>query len=140
MLVYALFKRHFDETKDPLIKRSCFCTGAAIKCLPRNFLSEVTGTFVLVFAIKGIAQVAGIATGVDKLFIFGIIMTVGVSLGGLTGYAINPARDLGPRIAHTLLPLKNKAPNEWKYGLLVPGLGPIVGALLAVALYAVIPW
>lgn len=100
----------------------------------------MVGTFVLVFAIKGIAQVVGVATGVEKLFIFAIIMSIGVSLGGLTGYAINPARDLGPRIAHAILPIKNKDKNNFKYGLIVPGLGPIVGALLAVGLYAVIPW
>lgn len=140
LLVYLLFKKHFDATEEPAIKRACFCTGPAIKCTPLNFLSELVGTFILVFAIKGMSQVVGCAAGVEKIFIFGIIVSVGMSLGGLTGYAINPARDLGPRIAHAILRFKNKEKNDFKYGLLVPGLGPIVGALAAVALYAVIPW
>ena len=139
LLVWALFCRHFAATEDGAVKRACFCTAPSIPCLPCNLLSEAVGTFVLVFAIKGIAQVPGIAGGVNFLFVFGIIVSVGMSLGGLTGYAINPARDLGPRIVYALLPMKGKAPANWRYAL-VPVVGPVAGALAAVWLYKVFPW
>jgi glycerol uptake facilitator protein len=103
-------------------------------------LSEAIGTFVLVFAIKGLANVPGAAeVGLDKFLVFGIIVSVGMSLGGLTGYAINPARDLGPRIAHAVLPIKGKGDSNWGYAL-VPVVGPIIGAIAAVLLYGAIPW
>lgn len=141
VLVWVLWKQHFDATKEPTPKRCCFCTAASIKCWPLNFLSEVVATFTLVFAIKGIGQVVALAGGLKWWFVFGIITAMGMGFGGLTGYALNPARDLGPRIAHAILPMKTKKePNDWKYGLTVPVLGPLVGALLGVLLYAVIPW
>ena len=110
-----------------------------MKNLPLNILSEAVGTFILVFAIKGIMNVPNLASGVDKLLVFGIIVAIGMSLGGLTGYAINPARDLGPRLAHTLLPIKGKGPSNWKYGL-VTLVGPVLGAVSAVLLFGAIPW
>ena len=85
-------------------------------------------------------QVPELAAGVGKLLVFGIIVAIGMSLGGLTGYALNPARDLGPRIAHAILPIKGKGSSNFKYGLIVPIFGPIIGGLLAVLLYNVIPW
>ena len=91
------------------------------------------------FAIKGIANVDGIAGGLDKLFVFGIMVSVGMSLGGLTGYAINPARDIGPRLAHAILPIKGKGSSNWGYAI-VPLVGPIIGAIVAVLLYGAIPW
>ena len=136
-LVYVLFKDQFDATENPGSKLGVFATGPSIPNLPLNILSEAVGTFVLVFAIKGIGNVTGIAAGVDKLFVFGIIVSVGMSLGGLTGYAINPARDLGPRLAHTLLPIKGKGSSNWGYGI-VTLVGPILGALAAVGLYNLI--
>ena len=138
-LVYVLFKGQFDETEDGATKRGVFCTAPSIRNTGLNLLSEIVGTFVLVFAIKGIGQVQGCASGVEKLFVFGIIVSIGMSLGGLTGYAINPARDLGPRLAHAVLPIKNKADSDFGYGW-IPVVGPIIGALLAVGLYAIIPW
>lgn len=138
-LVLALFYDQFKATDDPAVKRGCFCTAPAVPNLPRNFLSEMVGTFVLVFAIKGIAQVTGCAGGLGNVFVFGIIVSIGMSLGGLTGYAINPARDLGPRLAHALLPVPGKGPSNWGYAL-VPILGPVAGALAAVLLYANMPW
>ena len=138
-LVWALFYDHFKATDDAAIKRGCFCTAPSIPNAPRNFLSEFIGTFLLVFTIKGIAQVTGCAGGLSYVFVFGIIVSIGMSLGGLTGYAINPARDLGPRIAHALLPIPGKGPSNWGYAW-IPIVAPIAGALAAVALYAAIPW
>lgn len=137
ILVYILFKGQFDETEDPGTKLGVFSTGPSIPNMPLNILSEAIGTFVLVFAIKGVPAEA--PAGVSNLLVMGIIVSIGMSLGGLTGYAINPARDLGPRLAHTVLPIKGKGSSNWGYGI-VTLVGPIIGALAAVGLYAVIPW
>lgn len=139
ILVYLLFKKQFDETDNQALKLGVFATGPSIPNTGLNILSEAVGTFVLVFAIKGLSQVPGLACGVDKLLVFGIIVSIGMSLGGLTGYAINPARDLGPRIAHAILPIKGKGGSNWGYAL-IPIVGPIIGGLAAVLLYGVIPW
>ncbi len=139
VLVYILFKGQFDATEDQGTKLGVFCTAPSIPNTVLNIVSEAIGTFILVFAIKGIAQVDGLAGGLDKFLVFGIIVSIGMSLGGLTGYAINPARDLGPRLAHAVLPIQGKGSSNWGYGI-VPLLGPVIGALAAVGLYAVIPW
>ena len=94
---------------------------------------------MLVFAIKGIGQVGAVPPGVDKFLVFGIIVSIGMSLGGLTGYAINPARDLGPRIAHAVLPIKGKGASNWGYAPVVI-VGPVVGAVAGALLYSAIPW
>ena len=139
VLVYLLFKDQFDATESAATKLGVFSTGPSIPNMGRNILSEAIGTFVLVFSIKGISQVSGIATGLDKFLVFGIIVSVGMSLGGLTGYAINPARDLGPRIAHSVLPIKDKGDSNWGYAPVVI-VGPVIGAIAAVLLYQAIPW
>jgi glycerol uptake facilitator protein len=139
ILVYLLFKGQFDATEETKTKLGVFCTSPSIPNKGLNILSEAIGTFVLVFAIKGIANVGEIAGGLDKFLVFGIIVSVGMSLGGLTGYAINPARDLGPRLAHAILPIKGKGDSNWGYAI-VPLVGPIIGAVAAVLLYGVIPW
>lgn len=138
-LVYLLFREHFNATEDPKTKLGVFSTGPSIPKKGLNLLSEIVGTFVLVFAILGVSNVVNIASGVEKLLVFGIIVSVGMSLGGLTGYAINPARDLGPRIAHALLPIKAKGSSNWSYSW-IPVAGPIIGALLAQLLFVIIPW
>ena len=138
-IVWLLFKDQFEATEEQGTKLGVFCTGPSVKNLPLNILSEAVGTFILVFAIKGIMNVPNLASGVDKLLVFGIIVAIGMSLGGLTGYAINPARDLGPRLAHTLLPIKGKGPSNWKYGI-VTLVGPVLGAVSAVLLFGAIPW
>lgn len=138
-IVYLLFKAQFDATDDPGTKLGCFATGPSIPNAGLNLLSEIVGTFVLVFAIKGIGNVDGIAGGLNYLLVFGIIVSVGMSLGGLTGYAINPARDLGPRIAHAFLPIKGKGDSNWGYAW-VPVVGPIIGGVIASVLYMAIPW
>ena len=138
-IVYALFKDQFDATDSPATKLGVFSTGPSVPNMGRNILSEAIGTFVLVFAIKGIGQVPGLVAGLDKFIVFGIIVSIGMSLGGLTGYAINPARDLGPRLAHSILPIKGKGDSNWGYAPVVI-IGPIVGAVAAVLLYNAIPW
>ncbi len=132
IIVYILFKKQFDATDDVATQRGVFSTAPSIRSTGLNLLSEIVGTFVLVFAILGISNVADIATGVDKLFVFGIIVSIGMSLGGLTGYAINPARDLGPRIAYAVLPFRQKDP-DWGYAW-IPVVGPIIGGILAALL------
>jgi len=139
-LVYILFKEQFDATDDPGAKLGVFSTGPSVPNLPLNILSEAIGTFVLVFAIKGTGNVAGLGDmGLNYIFVFAIIVYVGMSLGGLTGYAINPARDLGPRLAHAVLPIKGKGDSNWSY-VVVTLVGPIVGAIVAVLVYGAIPW
>ena len=131
-LVFILFKDQFDATDDPGTKLGVFSTGPSIPNIPRNIFCEAVATFVLVFAIKGIPGT--VAGGVSNLFVFGIIVSIGMSLGGLTGYALNPARDIGPRIAHAFLPIKGKGDSNWGYAI-VPLVGPIVGAIAAVLLF-----
>ena len=133
-LVFILFKEQFDATEDAGTKLGVFSTGPSVPNLPLNILSEAVGTFVLVFAIKGLAQVPDLADGTGKFLVFAIIVSVGMSLGGLTGYAINPARDLGPRLAHAVLPINGKGSSNFGYGLIVPIIGPIIGAIVAVLL------
>ena len=140
ILVYILFKDQFDATDDPGTKLGVFSTGPSIPNTGRNILQEAIATFVLVFAICGLNQVPELNAGVGKLLVFGIIVSIGMSLGGLTGYALNPARDLGPRIAHAILPIKGKGDSNFKYGLVVPIVGPILGGIVAVLLYNAIPW
>lgn len=131
IFIYILFKKHFDETPEVAAQRGVFCTGPSIRSTGHNLLSEITGTFVLVFAILGLGNVGAVA-GVDKLLVFAIIVSIGMSLGGLTGYAINPARDLGPRLAYAVLPFKDKDP-DWGYSW-IPVVGPIIGGVIAALL------
>ena len=140
ILVYVLFKDQFDATEDPGTKLGVFSTGPSVPNTGRNILQEAIATFVLVFAICGMNQVPGLDAGMGKLLVFGIIVSIGMSLGGLTGYALNPARDLGPRIAHAILPISGKGDSNFKYGLVVPIAGPILGGIVAVLLYNAIPW
>lgn len=138
-LVYIMFKDHFDATEDPGTKLGVFSTGPSIPNKGRNLICEAIATFVLVFAIKGMGQVAGLNGAQGNFLVFGVIVSIGMSLGGLTGYALNPARDIGPRIAHALLPIKGKGSSHWDYAI-VPLLGPILGGIVAVLLYQIIPW
>lgn len=129
-LVYLMYKPHFDAEESADAKKGVFCTGPAIKAYFNNFISEVIGTFILVFGILmvGGAEIAG------PLPVSLLIVAIGMSLGGTTGYAINPARDLGPRIVHAILPIKGKRDSDWGYAW-IPVLGPIVGAILGALLY-----
>jgi glycerol uptake facilitator protein len=133
-LVWIHFLPHWRETPDPATKLGCFATGPAIRNIPANLVSEIIGTFVLVLvgtAIFAKAVVpAGVAPGIGPYLVGSLVWGIGLSLGGTTGYAINPARDLGPRIAHTLLPISKKGDSDWGYAG-VPIAGPLIGAALA---------
>lgn len=136
-LVYLLFKGQFDATEDPGAKLGVFSTGPSIPNTGLNLLSEAVGTFVLVFAICGLGNVPDLNAGVAKLLVFGLIVSIGMSLGGLTGYAINPARDFGPRCAHAVLPIKGKGSSRFDYGW-IPIVGPIIGGLVGAFLYKIV--
>lgn len=136
--VYAFYKDHFDLTEDTDTKLGVFSTIPAIKNMKRNFLSEVIGTFVLILVIlflaeKGNAAEVGLGS-IGALPVALLVVVIGMALGGTTGYAINPARDLGPRLAHSILPIRGKGSSQWKYAW-VPLLGPITGALFAVLVF-----
>lgn len=137
ILVWLMYYPHWAVTDDKEGKLAIFCTGPAIKNTPFNFLSEFIGTFVLVFALLGVAQTKS-APGFGPLIAAFVILVIGLSLGGPTGYAINPARDLGPRIAHAILPIAGKGGSDWGYAwipVVAPICGGLVGALAAVALF-----
>ena len=141
VLVYLYYKDHYDVTDDPAAKLSTFCTIPAIRSYGRNLFSEIVGTFVLVFVILALSMQNNLPeVGMGSLGAFPVAMLIvalGMSLGGTTGYAINPARDLAPRIAHAILPIKGKGPSDWAYSW-VPVLGPIIGGFLAAVLYCLI--
>jgi glycerol uptake facilitator protein len=133
-LVWLHYLPHWSITEDESGKRACFCTAPAIRHLPANVLSEIIGTFVLVFVAAAISSArvapAGLAPGLGPVIVGFLVWGIGLSLGGPTGYAINPARDLGPRLMHTLLPLAGKGSSNWDYAP-IPVVGPVIGALLA---------
>ena len=141
VLVYLYYKDHYDITDDPAAKLSTFCTIPAIRNYGRNLFSEIVGTFVLVFVILALSMQNNLPeVGMGSLGAFPVAMLIvalGMSLGGTTGYAINPARDLAPRIAHAVLPIKGKGTNDWAYSW-VPVVGPIIGAFLAAVLYCLV--
>lgn len=137
-IMFVMFKDHFDATDDKAVKKDIFCTAPSIRNISRNIFCEAVATFVLIFAIKGIGQIES-AGGSDEFLIFAVIASIGMSFGGLTGYALNPARDIGGRLAHFLLPIQNKGDSDWAYTI-VPICGPIIGAILGVLVYGAIPW
>ena len=135
ILVWLQFLPHWKETPDVDLKRACFCTAPAIRSTGANLLSEIIATFVLVFVVsaifsKAVASATGLTSGLGAYLVASLVWGIGLSLGGTTGYAINPARDLGPRIAHALLPIAGKGKSDWGYAP-IPILGPLIGATLA---------
>ena len=150
-LVYLFYKSHYDQTEDADLKLATFSTAPAIRTLPRNFFCELIATFVLVYAVLLTADAsftpsftpgAGPADpdvkvglgSIGALPVGLVVFAIGLCLGGTTGYAINPARDLGPRIAHAVLPIAGKRDSDWSYAA-VPVLGPIAGGVLAALLF-----
>ncbi len=136
--VFIFYKDHFDATEDKDTKLGVFATIPAIRNLKRNFLSETIGTFVLILVIlflaeRGNTSEVGLGS-IGALPVALLVVVIGMALGGTTGYAINPARDLGPRLAHHLLPIKGKGSSQWKYAW-VPIAGPILGAVFAVLVF-----
>jgi glycerol uptake facilitator protein len=134
LLVWLAYKKHFDATEDADIKLGVFCTAPNIRSYWYNVMTEAIGTFVLTLAVLFMAEPEVGLGSLSALPVAAVVLGLGLSLGGPTGYAINPARDLGPRIMHYLLPIPNKRDSDWKYSW-VPVLGPIIGATIAAVGY-----
>ncbi|HEY4085911.1 MAG TPA: MIP/aquaporin family protein [Bryobacteraceae bacterium] len=136
-LVWIHYLPHWRETPEADLKFACFATSPAIRSTFSNLMSEIIGTFVLVLVADAIGSKAvaanGVAAGVGPWLVGGLIWAIGLGLGGTTGYAINPARDLGPRIAHAFLPIPAKGSSDWSYAP-IPIVGPLIGAALAALL------
>jgi glycerol uptake facilitator protein len=129
-LVYLSYLNHWKETEDPGLKLACFSTAPAIRNPVANVITEIVGTFMLVFGVLAFfADEATAATGLGGLLVGLLVFAIGLSLGGPTGYAINPARDLGPRIMHAILPIPGKGPSDWGYAW-IPVVAPIIGGML----------
>jgi glycerol uptake facilitator protein len=143
-LVWLFYYHHFNRTEDSGAQLACFSTGPAIRKPISNLISEVIGTFVLIFVILYISEPEMNIPGVEEtkiglgtlgaLPVALLVTGIGISLGGTTGYAINPARDLGPRLMHFILPMKHKGKSDWGYGW-IPVFGPLAGAIIAAFLY-----
>jgi glycerol uptake facilitator protein len=131
ILVWLNFMPHWSETPDAGSKLACFSTGPAIKNIAANFISEALGVFFLVLGIVSIVKGSGPTPGLLQLLIGLLVWGIGAGLGGTTGFAINPARDLGPRLAHAILPIPGKGSSDFNYGLIVPVGGGFAGAVLA---------
>jgi glycerol uptake facilitator protein len=153
-LVFLIYRDHYIASDDPDAKLATFATSPAIRNLASNLVSEIVGTFVLVFAVLLAVEpsithgetiepsVSGMKFGLGTLGALPVgllVLSIGLSLGGTTGYAINPARDLGPRIAHALLPIPGKGDSDWNYSF-VPVIGPLIGAIVAVLLWRELQW
>lgn len=144
-LVWAIYRDHLNATQDSSLQLATFSTGPAIRNRFSNTLSEVIGTFTLIFVIfhvtnpiLGGEQETPIGMGsLGAIPVAFLVWAIGLSLGGTTGYAINPARDIGPRIIHFLVPIKNKCKSDWSYSW-IPVLGPVIGAILAALLYLIL--
>jgi glycerol uptake facilitator protein len=135
--VWLSYRLHFNATPDADTKLGVFCTIPAIRHTISNLLTEIIGTFVLIFGVLYIAAPANSLGALDALPVSLLVLGIGLSLGGPTGYAINPARDLGPRIMHFLLPIPGKGNSDWAYSW-IPVVGPCIGALLAAILFKMV--
>jgi glycerol uptake facilitator protein len=146
ILVYLAYLPHWRETDDPGLKLAVFCTGPAIRNYTQNLITEIIGTFILVYGVLALVYHFGaqnitssslqgaLSTSFVPLLVGILVWAIGLSLGGPTGYAINPARDLGPRIIHAVLPIAGKGESDWEYAW-VPVVGPIIGGILGALVY-----
>ena len=139
--MYVFYKDHFDATEGEDTKLGVFATIPAIENKTRNLICEIIGTFILVLVIlfigdEGNASQVGLGS-VGALPVALLVVVIGMSFGGTTGYAINPARDLGPRIAHAILPIKGKGSSQWHYSW-VPIAGPLIGGVVAALVYWIV--
>jgi glycerol uptake facilitator protein len=146
VIVWLAYLAHWPETEDEGLKLGVFCTAPAIYNTPANVITEIIGTFVLVFGVSGFIANAGavpgdaaavIGSGINPLLVGLLVLGIGLSLGGPTGYAINPARDLGPRIAHAVLPIAGKGGNDWGYAW-IPVVAPIIGGSLGAVTWVIL--
>jgi glycerol uptake facilitator protein len=129
-LVWAAYSNHWRETEDPGLKLAVFCTAPAIRNTVANIITEIIGTFMLVFGVLAIVHPGNdLTSGLAPLLVGLLVFAIGLSLGGPTGYAINPARDLGPRIMHAILPIPGKGPSDWGYAW-IPVIAPLIGGVL----------
>lgn len=133
VLVWLQYLPHWEKTEDPAAKLAAFCTAPAIRHTTGNLISEFLGTFVLLFGLMAIGA-NRFAEGLNPMAVGALILAIGHSLGGTTGYAINPARDLGPRIAHAILPIVGKGGNDWEYAW-IPVVAPIAGGIAGALAY-----
>ncbi|WP_125154599.1 MIP/aquaporin family protein [Clostridium rectalis] len=136
VIVWIFYLPHFKATEDKGAKLGVFCTGPAIKNTVSNFVSEFIGTFILVFGILGVGNTK-MVDGISPIVVGLIVWSVGLTLGGTTGYAINPARDFGPRLAHYLLPIHGKGDSDWGYAW-IPVVAPILGGIVAALVFSTI--
>src|SRR5580704_7585375 len=140
VIVWLAYNRHFAATEDKGLKLAVFCTGPAIRTPRWNVLTEIIGTFTLVFGVlsmlstRNLVEHTGLAPALAPFIVGLLVWAIGLSLGGPTGYAINPARDLGPRIAHAFLPIPGKGSSDWGYSW-IPVIGPIIGGILGALIY-----
>jgi len=134
---WLAYKPHFDATTDADLKLAVFCTAPAIRHPLYNVLTEIIGSFALLFGALALSKPASTMGALDALPVALLVLGIGLSLGGPTGYAINPARDLGPRIAHFILPIKGKRDSDWAYAW-IPVLGPVIGALIAAKVFSLL--
>lgn len=132
ILVYLAYLAHWGETEDPGLKLAVFSTGPAIRNTTANMITEIIGTALLLFGILAVGQ-NEVAASMGYFFVALLVLGIGMSLGGPTGYAINPARDLGPRIIHAVLPIPGKGGSDWGYSW-VPVIGPIIGGIVGALL------
>jgi glycerol uptake facilitator protein len=134
VLVWFAYKKHFDATEDADLKLAVFCTAPNIRSYKWNIVTEIIGTYVLALAVLYMAEPEVGLGSLNALPVAIVVLGLGLSLGGPTGYAINPARDLGPRIVHFFLPIKGKRDSDWRYSW-VPVIGPLAGAAMAAGMY-----
>ena len=143
VIVWLAYRRHFEKTENPALKLAVFSTGPAIRDYGANLITEIIASFTLVFGVLTMLSAGNLGKGfgaaLGPFLVALLVYGIGLSLGGPTGYAVNPARDLGPRIAHALLPIPGKGSSDWEYSW-IPVVGPIIGGILGAFIYAWTGW